>query len=182
MLEKALEESAIPFFQVESNTINLWRNCQKFSFEQLLAATRAMHRRGREWETTTQTCVLCLTIFLSHPQKMARRKASIDPGTGHNVPSYHITWVAENGPPPKVSGGLEYSHRCHQKWCVAPAHGIWETNAVNRQRNGCAAGRSHFLLDNGPNDRHLIKICPHNPECLSGTFVQNMDHPAITKI
>src|SRR5436190_1880463 len=80
MLEKALEESAIPFFQVESNTINLWRNCQKFSLEQLLAATRAMHRRGREWETTTQTCVLCLTIFLSHPQKMARRKASIDPG------------------------------------------------------------------------------------------------------
>jgi hypothetical protein len=46
----------------------------------------------------------------------------------------------------------------------------------------CAAGHSHFLLDNGPNDKHLVKICPHHPESLSGTFVQNMDHPAITKI
>lgn len=101
--------------------------------------------------------------------------------TGHNVPSYHITWVAANGPP-LVGSGLEYSHRCHQKWCVAPAHGLWETGTVNKRRNVCASGHSHFLLDNGLDNRHLVKICPHDPECLSGTLVENMQHPAITKI
>jgi hypothetical protein len=96
MLEKALEESAIPFFQVESNIINLWRNCQKFSLEQLLAATRAMRRRGREWETTTQTCVLCLTFFLSPITQNASPELSskiwiIPPLPKYNyVPSYNV--------------------------------------------------------------------------------------------
>jgi hypothetical protein len=102
--------------------------------------------------------------------------------TAHNVPSYHITWIAANGPPPPTSGREEYSHRCHQKWCVAPGHGVWETSTVNKKRNSCGAGRSHFLLDNGPDNRHLVKICPHDPECLSGVLVENMNHPSITKI
>jgi hypothetical protein len=101
--------------------------------------------------------------------------------TGHNCLSYHITWVAENGEIPRVEGGAEYSHQCHQKWCVNPKHGQWENGAANKRRNICADGRSHFLLDNG-GIRHLVKICTHQPECLSGTLVQDMDHPDITKV
>ncbi|KAL9044374.1 MAG: hypothetical protein Q9214_002483 [Letrouitia sp. 1 TL-2023] len=99
--------------------------------------------------------------------------------TGHNMLSYHITWVAANGP---TAGGREYSHRCHQKCCVATKHGVWESGLKNTRRKICADGKSHFLLDNGPDDKYLVRICPHEPECLSGTLVANMQHPAITKL
>lgn len=101
----------------------------------------------------------------------------------HYVPSYHITWAAEYGAPSDVPVGWGYSHRCHQKWCVAPGHGTWESNRANQERNSCADGKSHFLLSRA-GERHLLRICPHTVggECLSGTAVEDMNHPAITRI
>lgn len=51
---------------------------------------------------------------------------------------YHVTWCYENDqPPPKR---LQYSHRCHDRTCVAPKHGHWETAGENCGRNGCEGG------------------------------------------
>lgn len=60
---------------------------------------------------------------------------------------YHVTWcAAHDRPPPK---GLEYSHRCHDRACVAPKHGVWESALSNRERNSCRGGQ----------------LCPHSPIC-----------------
>ncbi|KAI0873580.1 hypothetical protein GGS24DRAFT_501604 [Hypoxylon argillaceum] len=64
--------------------------------------------------------------------------------------AYHVTWCARaNQPPP--GGRVEYSHRCHQKRCVEPTHGVWETRAENRSREACrvvgGAGCGHNLLN-----------------------------------
>lgn len=99
----------------------------------------------------------------------------------HNVPSYHLTWCAANGCP-DTPNGHEYSHRCHQPSCVQPLHGVWESSRDNKRRNVCANGKSHMLLRNQAADSYLIKLCPHEPECLSGTVVENMQHPTIKKL
>jgi hypothetical protein len=103
---------------------------------------------------------------------------------GHWFLSYHITWVAANGVPPLGAGtGSQYSHRCHRGWCVEPRHGVWETGPVNRARNVCAAGRSHYLLEGSPNGRYLVRWnCTHDPPCLAGTVVEKMEHPNITAL
>ena len=98
--------------------------------------------------------------------------------TGHYVASYHITWVAQYGTVPDIRG-REYSHLCHTPCCVAPTHGVWENNKDNKARNSCRDGKSHYLFDNGPNDRHLLRLCSHEPPCLSGTEVFNWQHPSV---
>ncbi|KAI1781092.1 hypothetical protein F4818DRAFT_26682 [Hypoxylon cercidicola] len=95
--------------------------------------------------------------------------------------SYHITWVAMFGLPP-AEPGLSYSHRCHEPCCVNPKHGVWEPMRKNHARNTCRDGRSHMLLDNGEEGRHLITNCPHDPPCVSGTAVRGMEHSSIIRL
>lgn len=72
---------------------------------------------------------------------------------------WHLVWIANNGPAP---AGLQYSHRCHQRNCVEPDHGVWETDLQNKSRNRCA-NASHVFLPDGKK----IVLCDHDPCCLS---------------
>ena len=86
--------------------------------------------------------------------------------------AYHVTWVAENGRIPNPT--LNFSHRCHDGLCVAPMHGLWEDLPTNSARNACM-GNSHLVLPNGA----IVRLCPHEPSCLSGPVLASWDDPAI---
>jgi hypothetical protein len=64
--------------------------------------------------------------------------------------AYHVVWCDENNKPPPAKIGLVYSHLCHERCCVEPQHGIWETMAMNTSRDDCRNGA----------------ICKHRPACL----------------
>lgn len=62
---------------------------------------------------------------------------------------YHVTWCDANDQPPPRD--LEYSHRCHNRTCLAPKHGVWETAPKNRGRDRCESGDK----------------CEHSPVCIA---------------
>lgn len=83
-----------------------------------------------------------------------------------NFRPWHIMWIAINNK--FAPTNLQYSHRCHNENCINPDHGLWETDQLNKDRNGCK-NTSHVIL---PDDR-VIQVCPHNPPCLTPVHIKD---------
>lgn len=87
---------------------------------------------------------------------------------------WHLTWFYTYGPIPNTQ--LQYSHRCHNELCINPAHGIWEFDQQNKDRNGCKHG-SHIILP----DHTIIRVCPHDPPCLTPKIIESWDDDRVEK-
>jgi len=92
----------------------------------------------------------------------------------HNFRAYHITKITIDGPAPR---GREYSHRCHEPRCVNTVHGVWEHGRYNKDREGCI-NASHLILP----DLTIIRLCPHDPVCLTPIHIRHWDDRRIINI
>lgn len=117
----------------------------------------------------------CPTIELSAPYPGQKKPSS------KRLRCDFVTGVARYGPPPDFKN-MQYSHRCHQPSCLNPQHGTWESAKKNHARHRCKVGESHLLFEEKRGRRFLMKTCEHDPVCISGSVVRNMEHHTITQL
>ncbi len=102
----------------------------------------------------------------------AQRAMRVPTFTGQdktNFRPWHITWIDLNGEAPV---DLQYSHRCHNENCCEPSHGLWESDAQNKERWSCRIC-SHLVLPDGKR----FCICPHSPCCFRPLVVEAWNDP-----
>lgn len=152
------------FRQITDNSNSIWRSAVERSIGYQL------------WSMGEYHCSLSNFSLDSNQRPQRKMRVILPPETNERFISpkaYHVTWCQAN-PDQALNPNLDYSHRCHNKTCVEPTHGVWETVPQNNSRNKCQGG-SHVFL---PNGRYLL-LCPHDPSCLVAIQIPTYDDPRL---